>query len=468
MRDVFSNETLKEINDLIDEIIENLDNNVRDIVGAGNYELPTLFSYTNYSGQTINVHGSTFRHEIIIDNADGNNLIGDICTVIGDRSGIKLAKAGVEDRHDTFANYWDSTIDIAYSLDNINGYVFDMHNGYIGEGANSSSNMSFKIDGLEIGKSYTLTFTGRFARAEFVVAGDSYARICSDIHATPYIASVTLEKDTVGHVYRLDFTNNTQSTTLYLNFDFLSLSYEESSYVSEFIAENLVIAGMNIGIISRYMYYNRKWYLIEAGGGGAGGASALSDLTDTNISNPTDGQVLKYNNGFWENDDESGGTTVVANPQGTASAELEKLQVGNNIYNIPQGTEVVANPAGTASTQLNKLQVGNDIYSIPSGGGGGSYSETTLYTNSGTSRENIALSDSYSNYNQIYFECIRVADNRGYVVPYYMPISSLSTGHFQFFGYNEYISFDVTNATTFTLVNGDGSWYVKRVIGIKY
>lgn len=339
MRDVISNETIKEINKVIDEILTNIDDNVRNIVGAGNYSLPTIFSYTNYSGQTINVHGSTFRHEIIIDNADGNNLIGDICTVIGDRKGIKLAKAGVEDRHDTFANYWDSTIDIAYSLDNIiNGYVFDMHNGYIGEGANSSSNMSFKIDGLEIGKSYTLTFTGRFARAEFVVAGDSYARICSDISATPYIASVTLEKDTVGHVYRLDFTNNTQSTTLYLNFDFLSLSYEESSYVSEFIAENLVIAGMNIGIISRYMYYNRKWYPIEAGGGTSdldaieltyaeyqaltpdektdpdkiyfitdypASVGALNDLSDVDITTPTEGQILTYDDtdDEWKNTD---------------------------------------------------------------------------------------------------------------------------------------------------------------------
>ena len=216
--------------------------------------------------------------------------------------------------------------------------------------------------------------------------------------------------------------------------------------------------------MSGIFYKNRPY----AGGGGAGGASALSDLTDTSISNPTNGQVLKYNNGFWENDDESGGTTVVANPQGTASADLEKLQVGNNIYGIPQGTEVVANPAGKASTQLNKLQVGNDIYSIPSGGGG-SYSESVLYSNSGTSRQNIGLSDDYTNYDQLYFECIRIADGRNYVVPYYMPVSSLaSTGCFQFFGYNEYVSYDVTNATTFTLINGGGDWYIKQVVGIKY
>lgn len=186
--------------------------------------------------------------------------------------------------------------------------------------------------------------------------------------------------------------------------------------------------------MSGIFYKNRPY----AGGGGAGGASALSDLTDTSISSPTNGQVLKYNNGFWENDDESGGTTVVANP------------------------------TGTASTQLNKLQVGNDIYSIPSGGGG-SYSESVLYSNSGTSRQNIGLSDDYTNYDQLYFECIRIADGRNYVVPYYMPVSSLaSTGCFQFFGYNEYASYDVSNATTFTLINGGGDWYIKQVVGIKY
>lgn len=36
------------------------------------------------------------------------------------------------------------------------------------------------------------------------------------------------------------------------------------------------------------------------------------------------------------------------------------------------GTTVVANPEGTATETLNKLQVGNSIYSIPSGGGGAS------------------------------------------------------------------------------------------------
>ena len=66
-----------------------------------------------------------------------------------------------------------------------------------------------------------------------------------------------------------------------------------------------------------------------------------------------------------------GGTTVIANPSGAATADLEKLQVGSTIYGIPEGTEVEANPSGTGSTDLLKLKVGTDIYNIPSGGGGG-------------------------------------------------------------------------------------------------
>lgn len=38
-------------------------------------------------------------------------------------------------------------------------------------------------------------------------------------------------------------------------------------------------------------------------GGGGGGASALADLDDVNISSPSDGQVLRYDNGEWVNVD---------------------------------------------------------------------------------------------------------------------------------------------------------------------
>lgn len=73
--------------------------------------------------------------------------------------------------------------------------------------------------------------------------------------------------------------------------------------------------------------------------GGGSGASALDDLTDVSIDDQTldQGQILKYNGTVWVNDDESGGTTVIANPSGTATVNLTKLQVDNTIYSVSGG-----------------------------------------------------------------------------------------------------------------------------------
>ena len=48
------------------------------------------------------------------------------------------------------------------------------------------------------------------------------------------------------------------------------------------------------------------------------------------------GKYLK-DDGSWDTPSGGGGTTVIANPSGTATADLEKLQVGNDIYSIPSG-----------------------------------------------------------------------------------------------------------------------------------
>lgn len=233
--------------------------------------------------------------------------------------------------------------------------------------------------------------------------------------------------------------------------------------------------------MSGIFYKNRPY---AGGGGGTGGASALSDLTDTSISSPTNGQVLKYNNGFWENDDESGGTTVVANPQGAASADLEKLQVGNNIYGIPQGTEVVANPTGTASTQLNKLQVGNDIYSIPSGGGSGGITKTQLFAQSpGQHPDTITLSDDYANYDYLEFHQYKYDDNSYYDMLEVATITkeqldsvrngfvSGRTNVFLLYGWqsgNQFVRYQVTDGVTFTRKARNGNWGLIKIYGIKY
>ena len=76
-----------------------------------------------------------------------------------------------------------------------------------------------------------------------------------------------------------------------------------------------------------------------------------------------------------------GGTTVVANPTGEPTDDLNKVQIGSTIYDIPEGAEVEANPTDSASETLTKLKVDNIIYSVPSGGGGGGTSDYTELEN---------------------------------------------------------------------------------------
>ena len=101
------------------------------------------------------------------------------------------------------------------------------------------------------------------------------------------------------------------------------------------------------------------------------------------------------------------GTTVVANPTGTATDDLTKLQVEDTIYAIPEGTEVVANPtlAGTEAA-LNGLQVGDTKYKVEAGSEihtytYGTISDTTLVSqlrDDITNKRNIIIGDNLYTY----------------------------------------------------------------------
>lgn len=109
------------------------------------------------------------------------------------------------------------------------------------------------------------------------------------------------------------------------------------------------------------------------GGSGEKPPRELSELTDVVIASPESEQVLVYNaeTQMWENKDPDKGTNVVANPEGEATTELNKIQIGNSIYEIPEGgSDVEANPIDPATEELQKIKIGNTVYSIPEGGGG--------------------------------------------------------------------------------------------------
>lgn len=71
-----------------------------------------------------------------------------------------------------------------------------------------------------------------------------------------------------------------------------------------------------------------------------------------------------------------GGSDVEANPQGSATDVLDKVDIDGTIYSI-EGTPVEANPQGSATNTLTKLGIDNIIYDIAGGGGNTNYRELT-------------------------------------------------------------------------------------------
>ena len=130
-------------------------------------------------------------------------------------------------------------------------------------------------------------------------------------------------------------------------------------------------------------------------GGGGGGASTeiIADDFDA-TSTYAVGNYVVYNGKLYKC------TTAVSTAgQWDANDWTETIVMDEVEQGGGGGTTVVANPSGTAIADLVKLQVGNDIYSIPSGGAGGDIPindrNWTLITSSyGTTQ----LTDNYDYY----------------------------------------------------------------------
>lgn len=93
-----------------------------------------------------------------------------------------------------------------------------------------------------------------------------------------------------------------------------------------------------------------------AGGGGGGGASALTDLTDVDLSNLSDGQIIKYDatNQKWVNDDESGGLSELN--YSTEEQKIGKWIDGKPLY---QKTVTIQNNVAWSNNSTFDLNISN-------------------------------------------------------------------------------------------------------------
>lgn len=98
---------------------------------------------------------------------------------------------------------------------------------------------------------------------------------------------------------------------------------------------------------NEYVKINSEWQEISIGGGGA---SALTNLTDVDITTPTDGQGLVYNNSTqkWENNDISVSSLSDINLTNLSNGQILKYDSANQQW-------VNANESGGGSSTLSGL-----------------------------------------------------------------------------------------------------------------
>jgi hypothetical protein len=85
--------------------------------------------------------------------------------------------------------------------------------------------------------------------------------------------------------------------------------------------------------------------------GGPGGASALSGLTDVDITNPTDGQVLVYNaeSGKWEN---GAGGGAILDSTGTEGGLIVEITAGELYALVQKSMVTIRNAMTEGSVQV--------------------------------------------------------------------------------------------------------------------
>lgn len=116
------------------------------------------------------------------------------------------------------------------------------------------------------------------------------------------------------------------------------------------IAEGTTFSTLNLPAGQAKNLVNAINYIIEHGGGG-GGASSLDELSDVNITNPTDGQVLAYDleNEKWINTTGGGGIPWT-DITGTLEAGETTLTISNQAITTSSTIDIYTDVFGVAPT----------------------------------------------------------------------------------------------------------------------
>lgn len=149
--------------------------------------------------------------------------------------------------------------------------------------------------------------------------------------------------------------------------------------------------------------------------------------------------------------------------------------LGNSgVIKVPTsvGTEVVPNPVEPATGTLTKIQIDDTVYNIAgSGGGSGPSRVDLLYTNSGTTFDNITLSQAYTNYDIICFTVMTdLAENDEKTSTFFGKDQLQVNDYIRLHGStttSNWLKYQIESTTGFSKVAAATSEYVSTVYGIK-
>lgn len=185
------------------------------------------------------------------------------------------------------------------------------------------------------------------------------------------------------------------------------------------------------------------------------------------------GNNLSFSNGFINATD-----TTYNDFAGSAHGLVPQVQTqagkylkDDGTWDEPEGTTVEANPSGTATATLSTIQIDDTIYEVVGGGGGGS--RTLLYSGS-TTTGTITLSDSYENYDYLYVVAYAVGeitalvdtDRLGYDISAFTLSECSGSSSASQSNADMYVELVVTNSTTLTIANPIGGIVIKKIYGI--